>query len=169
MWWVGAGSSVDVLQGWRREAGREYLWDRRVIFPLQEGHGSWGLHTTGSHYAPHHAPHHRTHQGSWLLHTTGSHATQCIGATHRIASGQGGQDCQWPGWLLSSVTALKRSYRVPHHTQVLYKIRHLENIQVSSSCLQGVFFYWSPLKCLSNFFELDTPNTVGGVQLKKNT
>ena len=22
------------------EAGREYLWDRRVIFPLQEGHGS---------------------------------------------------------------------------------------------------------------------------------
>ena len=31
-----------------------------------------------------------------------------------------------------------------------------------------VFFYWSPLKCLSNFFELDPPNSVGGVQLKKN-
>ena len=34
--------------------------------------------------------------------------------------------------------------------------------------MQGVFFYWSPLKCLSNFFELDPPYSVGGTSKKKH-
>ena len=29
------------------------------------------------------------------------------------------------------------------------------------------FFYWSPLKCLSNLFELDPPTLLGGSNSKK--
>ena len=38
--WASIGVSSRLQQAW--EAGREYLWDGRVIFSLQEGHGSSG-------------------------------------------------------------------------------------------------------------------------------